>query len=157
MFCHSMRLFHPTVWWKYSLFLRFSPWRDPRPRYFSGYPFGGSRKKASTIFYDTAFSFIFPLTALRLGHFIGYSLGIFEKQGISHFPRHSLLNFPMNNQRQTSMAEPPRKRRIRLHHCFRDTLKKGIRGKGVWGRAAGSDCSFIPWSPQKIPDKRPQA
>ena len=55
MFCHSMRLFHPTVWWKYSLFLRFSPWRDPRPRYFSGYPFGASRKKASTFFYNTAF------------------------------------------------------------------------------------------------------
>ncbi|WP_308770558.1 hypothetical protein, partial [uncultured Bilophila sp.] len=41
---------------KYSLFLRFSPWRDPRLRHFAGYPFGASRKKASTIFYNTAIS-----------------------------------------------------------------------------------------------------
>ena len=46
--------FISTVRWKYSLFLRFSPWRDPRLRHFSGYPFGTSRKKASTIFYNTA-------------------------------------------------------------------------------------------------------
>ena len=39
---------------KYSLFLRFSPWRDPRLRHFSGYPFGTSRKKVSTVFYNTA-------------------------------------------------------------------------------------------------------
>ena len=37
--------FISTVRWKYSLFLRFSPWRDPRLRHFSGYPFGTSRKK----------------------------------------------------------------------------------------------------------------
>ena len=30
---------------KYSLFIRFSPWRAPRPRHFAGYPFGASRKK----------------------------------------------------------------------------------------------------------------
>ena len=46
--------FITTVLWKYSLFLRFSPWRDSRLRPFSGYPFGTSRKKASTIFYNTA-------------------------------------------------------------------------------------------------------
>ena len=34
-----------TVRSKYSLFLLFSPWRDPRLRHFSGYPFGASRKK----------------------------------------------------------------------------------------------------------------
>ncbi|WP_308771369.1 hypothetical protein [uncultured Bilophila sp.] len=39
---------------KYSVFLMFSPWREPRPRHFLGYPFGASRKKASTIFYNTA-------------------------------------------------------------------------------------------------------
>ena len=43
-----------TVRWKYSLFLLFSPWRDPRLRHFAGYPFGASRKKTSTIFYNTA-------------------------------------------------------------------------------------------------------
>ena len=50
--------FISTVWWKYSLFLRFSPWRELRPRHFTGYPFGASRKKASTIFYNTAFQYI---------------------------------------------------------------------------------------------------
>ena len=50
--------FVSTVWWKYSLFLRFSPWREPRPRHFSGYPFGASRKRTSTIFYNTAFQYI---------------------------------------------------------------------------------------------------
>ena len=48
--CHSMRLFHPTVWWKYSLFLLFSPWRNLWLRHFAGYSFETSRKKASTIF-----------------------------------------------------------------------------------------------------------
>ena len=38
-----------------GLFLRFSPWRAPLPRHFSDYPFGISRKKASAIFYNTAF------------------------------------------------------------------------------------------------------
>ena len=47
--------FISTVRWKYSLFLRFSPWLEPPIRHFSGYPFGASRKKASTIFYNTAF------------------------------------------------------------------------------------------------------
>ncbi len=42
--------FISTAHWKYSLFLRFFPWRDPLLRHFSGYPFGVSRKKASTIF-----------------------------------------------------------------------------------------------------------
>ena len=42
---HGMRLFHPSVWWKYSLFLRFSPCREPRLRHFAGYPFGALRKK----------------------------------------------------------------------------------------------------------------
>ena len=58
LFLGSVRVcgcFISTVRWKYSLFLRFSPWRDPRLRHFSGYPFGTSRKKASTLFYDTAY------------------------------------------------------------------------------------------------------
>ena len=47
--------FISTVRWKYNLFIRFSPWRDLQTRHFAGYPFGTSRKKASTIFYNTAF------------------------------------------------------------------------------------------------------
>ena len=43
--------------WKYSLFIQFSPWRELRIRPFSGYPFGSSRKKASTIFYNPALKF----------------------------------------------------------------------------------------------------
>ena len=39
---------------KYSLFLRFSSWRNTGLRHFVGYPCGTSRKKASTIFYNTA-------------------------------------------------------------------------------------------------------
>ena len=31
--------------WKYSFFLRFSPWRESRIRHVVGYPFGTSRKK----------------------------------------------------------------------------------------------------------------
>ena len=43
-----------TIRWKYRFFIMFFPWREPRLRHFSGYPFGTSRKKASTIFYNTA-------------------------------------------------------------------------------------------------------
>mgnify|MGYP005759688439 FL=1 len=35
---------------KYSLFLQFSPWRNPRLRHFAGYFFGTSRKNASATF-----------------------------------------------------------------------------------------------------------
>ena len=38
----------------YSLFLQFSPWRNPRLRHFAGYSSGTSRKKASTVSYGTA-------------------------------------------------------------------------------------------------------
>ena len=37
--------FISTVRWKIQPFFQFSPWRDPRLRHFSGYPFGTSRKK----------------------------------------------------------------------------------------------------------------
>ena len=37
--------FISTAHWKYSLFLRFFPWRDPLLRHFSGYPFRVSGKK----------------------------------------------------------------------------------------------------------------
>ena len=52
-----MWLFHLHSTLKNRAFFQFSPRRDPRLRYFSGYPFGVSRKKASTIFYNTAFFF----------------------------------------------------------------------------------------------------
>ena len=42
--------------WNIQPLFPFSPWREPRPRHFAGYPFGVSRKKASTVFYNTAFS-----------------------------------------------------------------------------------------------------
>ncbi|WP_308771603.1 hypothetical protein [uncultured Bilophila sp.] len=53
-FCYSMWLFHLHRAVKIRPFFRFSPWRDPRPRHFAGYPFGASGKKASAIFYTTA-------------------------------------------------------------------------------------------------------
>ena len=37
--------FISTARWTYSLFLQFSPWRNPRLTHFAGYPFGASRKK----------------------------------------------------------------------------------------------------------------
>ena len=48
--CYRLWLFHLHSAMKIRPFLRFSPWREPRPRHFSGYPFGSSRKKASAIF-----------------------------------------------------------------------------------------------------------
>ena len=53
-----MWLFHLHSAMKNRAFFKFSPWRAPRLRHFSGYPFGVSRKKASTIFYNTAKNFI---------------------------------------------------------------------------------------------------
>ena len=47
--CYSMWLFHLHSAVKIRPFFRFSPWQAPRPRHFAGYPFGASRKKASTI------------------------------------------------------------------------------------------------------------
>ena len=56
---------------KYSLFLRFSPWRNPRLRHFSGYPFGTSRKKTSIFFYNTAILLVTPLEFRKsAGHFL---------------------------------------------------------------------------------------
>ena len=46
--------FTSTTWWKCSLFIQFPRCRNPSLRYFFGYSFGASRKKASTIFYGTA-------------------------------------------------------------------------------------------------------
>ena len=43
--------FHSTV--KIQPFSLVSPWRDPGLRHVAGYPFGASRKNASTVFYDT--------------------------------------------------------------------------------------------------------
>ena len=40
--------------WKYSLFIQFSHWRNLELRCFAGYSFGTSRKRASTIFYNTS-------------------------------------------------------------------------------------------------------
>ena len=39
---------------------------DPRIRHFAGYPFGSSRKKVSTIFYNTAFLFDSPTAPFSL-------------------------------------------------------------------------------------------
>jgi len=47
--CHTW-LFHLHSMVKIQLFLQFSLWRNPRLKYFAGYPFETSRKKASTIF-----------------------------------------------------------------------------------------------------------
>ena len=49
-----MWLFHLHSTVKNRVFFQFSPRRDPRLRYFAGYAFGVSMKKASTIFYNTA-------------------------------------------------------------------------------------------------------
>ena len=47
--------FISTVRWKIQPFFQFSPWRDPRLRHFSGYPFEISRNQTPTIFYNTAY------------------------------------------------------------------------------------------------------
>ena len=47
--------FISTACWKYGFFIRFFHWRNPRLTYFVGYPFGTSKRKVSTISYDTAF------------------------------------------------------------------------------------------------------
>ena len=53
--------FISTVRWKIQPFFQFSPWRNPRLRHFSGYPFGTSRKKTSIFFYNTAILLVTPL------------------------------------------------------------------------------------------------
>ena len=99
--------FISTVRWKIRPFFQFSPWRDPRLRHFAGYPFGTSRKKASTIFYNTAISkgsviahgcfvssicwrYITFFQFFRwwtpwLGDFIGYFLGISRNKASAVF------------------------------------------------------------------------
>ena len=47
--------FISTACWNYSFFIRLSHWRNPQLKHFVGYPFGTSKKKASTAFYGTAF------------------------------------------------------------------------------------------------------
>ena len=59
---------------KYNLFLRFSSWRNTGLRHFVGYPCGTSRKKASTIFYDTALLIIpLKLQGKSISHFLWHS------------------------------------------------------------------------------------
>ena len=48
--CYRLWLFHLHSAVEMQPFFPFSPWRDIRLRHFPGYPFGASRKKASTIF-----------------------------------------------------------------------------------------------------------
>ena len=55
-----MAVSSPRCGGKYNLFSSFSPWRDPRPRHFSGYPFGVSRKK------HQPFSITQPIDKTRL-------------------------------------------------------------------------------------------
>ena len=50
----------PRCGGKCNLFSSFSPWRDPRLRHFSGYPFGVSRKK------HQPFSITQPIDKTRL-------------------------------------------------------------------------------------------
>ena len=52
----SIWLFHPHSTVKIQPFSPVSPWRNPRLRHVVGYSFGSSRKKASAIFCDAAFS-----------------------------------------------------------------------------------------------------
>ena len=52
----SIWLFHPHSTVKIQPFSPVSPWRDPRLRHVVDYSFGSSRKKASAIFCDAAFS-----------------------------------------------------------------------------------------------------
>ena len=62
--CYSLWLFHLHSAVKIQPFYPLSSWRDPRLMPFSGYPFGTSRKKASTIFYNTAKKFPISCSAL---------------------------------------------------------------------------------------------
>ncbi|WP_337430812.1 hypothetical protein [Bilophila sp.] len=55
-----MWLFHLHSAVKNRAFFQFSPWRDPRLRHFSGYPFGVSRKK------HQPFSITQPIDKTRL-------------------------------------------------------------------------------------------
>ena len=52
--CYSLWLFHLHSPVKNIAFFQFSSRRDLRLRHFFGYPFGVSRKKVSTVFYNTA-------------------------------------------------------------------------------------------------------
>ena len=93
--------FVSTVRWRYSLFIPFSPWRNPRLRHFAGYPFGVSRKTHQPFSITQPFNIgfvivygcfvlvmywkymlflqIFRWWALWLGDFIGYFFGISRK------------------------------------------------------------------------------
>ena len=48
-----MWLFHLHNMIKYRFFILFFHWRNPQLKYFVGYPFGFSKRKVSTISYDT--------------------------------------------------------------------------------------------------------
>ena len=67
---------------KIELFFQFFPWRDPRPRHFSSDPCGTSRKKASTIFYNTALKRLSPPSAPFSGNGSGWA-ALRERKGKS--------------------------------------------------------------------------
>ena len=125
-----------TVLWKYGLFIRFSPWREPRLRRFSGYPFGTSRKKASTIFYNTAFKNS-PRTGGNDGH------RPFIRAGQTLLTRGK---FPAKPEKRTSEAAPYRERPSFLSNaprlCFtslhaqRKASNKCRRSPRAWNRRA---------------------
>ena len=52
--------FISTERWKIQPFFQFSPWRDPRLRHLSGYPFGTSRKKHQLFSITQPFYWLLP-------------------------------------------------------------------------------------------------
>ena len=113
-----MWLFHLHSALKIQLFSPFSPWREPRIRHVVVYPFGASRKKASTIFYNTA---------KRKNLYFHHTMEIKQSHSIAApkkkpFPRPSpprtqiRLTYPSYLQRLSSLSkhwlQPPLKRTV---------------------------------------------
>ena len=96
LLCHGMLLFHPTVWWKYGLFLQVLLWRALWLRLFLGYSFGTSRRHQPFLWYsllfglyysmwlfhlhsaikNRAFFLVFPLAGSTVKTFSGYAFGV---------------------------------------------------------------------------------
>ena len=115
------------------------------------------KEKSINLFLWHSLFFHFSIDGSAAGAF--YLLFPWNLWKIRHqpFPTAQPLELPDEQSTANLNGGAAKEKAHKAASLFPWHAEKGNTRKGAWGRAAGSDCSFIPWSPQKIPDKRPQA
>lgn len=133
-----MWLFHLHNTVKIRHFSQLSHWRNPWLRHLVGYSFGTSRKKAATIFYDTA-SFFLVNSMPEAFHWFFIWKGCYNKR----------LIFASRNSKQKMNRRPQSRffqwKHYGTHYSFNifkyiNKISKKSFGIGIWRNAIAADC-----------------